>query len=152
MKKSKVIVIIVAALTLLTWGTSTFLEYREKNATSLIPFEEERFVSLFFTDDLSTTDPTDSTSHHIDAPEAIHELLDFLHEYDVKKEWWQGSNYTDDEIIGYFTITHETMRPITIVLYEDYMRTGTGKRRGYTVVNGPIDVEWLKAWEEEHYN
>lgn len=150
MKKSKVIVLIVAAVTLLVWGTSTFLEYREKNATSLIPFEQERFVSLFFTDDISTTDPADTTSHYTDDPAAINKLLDFLHAYDVKKEWWQGNYHTDDEIIGYFTISHENMRPVSIVLYEDYMRTGSGKRNGYTIVNGPIDVEWLETWEEQY--
>ncbi|WP_188205592.1 hypothetical protein [Alkalibacillus aidingensis] len=135
-----VTVVVVIPVTL--FALDIYHEYREKDLDYAINFNLENVQSLAFYEGTQFEWRTDDEEH-------VEELIEFLSQYRVKRMShgeWDGD--VSKERGFRFTI-HTIKKPIimTSVYEERVLDLGSGP---YRVVNGPVDVDWVERFVEEH--
>ncbi|WP_422122438.1 hypothetical protein DHX103_11585 [Planococcus sp. X10-3] len=131
--------IVILPLALITF--SLYNEYGEKNLTKALSYDPSHVEIVQFMGN--------SGAWKNNGNEAARELHDFFTQYDVKK--MSDSDWDSDvsRETG-FTVTLYTKDDIIIAsIYENRMQL-LNDGNYYSVVNGPIDMEWVAAYNEKY--
>ncbi|MGM7700635.1 hypothetical protein ACSVDE_02855 [Pseudalkalibacillus sp. Hm43] len=144
-KKRFVLIVVVSILTALS--IRVYNDYRERDLVDLIPYQPKDFLWIHFTEDRSKVGDGFFEWESRDQ-ESADELMDFLSQYRVKR--------IDEDTYNQFlaleenfetTIYHRQANPAIVHSMENYVHILNGKY--YEVVNGPIDIEWIKTYNEK---
>jgi hypothetical protein len=118
--------------------------YSEKNMEDVIRYTAIDFDFLGFTENHNQVSENEAYEWITNEGETVEELLNFLGRYDVKR-------VNTDEILGRdsfsFTIYHDITNPTIVrILNEKEIIIGEDF---YQVVNGEIDMDWIKEFNKK---
>lgn len=133
-RRRAIIVLSAVFISSCVWGIRYWDEYREKPLNNIL--ESFSYPIVIY------IDPATSNAQTIHDSENINALLEFLSQYQVQK-LKDGPGLTGP-IFRYSWENEKGWRgPVVAMLWinEHYMLIGTDY---YKVLNGPIDLEWLK--------
>lgn len=147
MKKKRYVFILVFGL-ILFFSLKTYNDYRVRDLEDLIPYKENDYLSISFTKDRAQT--VDSLYEWwTDDQQPATELMEFLSQYRVKRISEETYNqFLLEEDSFEFVITHENSNPAIVHALEGHVHILNGKY--YEVVNGPINMEWIKAFNQKY--
>ncbi|MFA9558526.1 hypothetical protein ACERII_14560 [Evansella sp. AB-rgal1] len=141
-RKGKVFLSLLIIVPITVFSLNLFDVYREKGLDEVINYRESNFESLVF------NEGNPEYEWRTDNKEQAEEIRNFLSQYRVKRmkdrEW--DSDVSSEK--GVRITVYTKGNPIITSIYEErVLDVGSGP---YWVVNGPIDVEWLINYMEEH--
>ena len=133
--------IVILPLALITF--SLYNEYGEKNLTKALSYDPSQLESVEFSSD------GNSAVWEISSDDAASELHNFFNQYDVKK--MKDSDWDSDvsKETGFKLTLYTKDGIIMASIYENRMRLLSGGDY-YSVVNGPIDMEWVAVYNEKY--
>lgn len=139
---------LILALTIF-FSLKTFNDYRERNLVDLIGYKSSDYYSLEFTREGSKITEGHFFDWFTKDKEPTNELLEFLSQYRVKKinEEKVTANLNNEERVEFY-ISHSKANPAIIWIRENDVHILVGNY--YKVVNGPIDMEWIKNYNEKY--
>ncbi|WP_047984389.1 hypothetical protein [Ornithinibacillus californiensis] len=122
---------------------TAFNHYREKDLDQAIRYTAIDFDFMGFTQDWNNVPEGHGYEWVTNDKETVEELMEFLSQYRVKVQEIDGisGNHHFE-----FTINHKLSNSTMV-----WVLNGTDVRIGedvYEVVNGPIDMEWIKEFNE----
>lgn len=127
-------------------------DYRERNLADLINYKQTDFNSLGFTADWNNIQANNAYEWFTNDKEPADELLEFLSHYRVKKikEKEFNRNLYKEDVFGEFefTISHTKANPALVWVFENNVHI-LGKNY-YKLVNGPVDIEWIKKYNDKY--
>lgn len=139
-----IVVIIIISL-------KTVNDYRERNLVDLIKYKSTDFLSLGFTTDGNKVQGNKGYEWFTEDKKPADELLEFLGQYRVKKineEEFSG-NLNKEEIFEFnFTISHSKAKPALVWVFGNKIHILS--KGYYKVVNGPVEVEWIRRYNEKY--
>ncbi|MGE8203301.1 hypothetical protein ACQKP0_01875 [Heyndrickxia sp. NPDC080065] len=120
-------------------------DYRERNLTELIRYNPQDFLSIRFTNNI--------TSDHLSEwwtkdREATDELIEYLSQFRVKRVKENEFAKLDTHKMFEFTITHVHSNPAIVYAKENFIHILVGDY--YQVLNGPIDMEWIDKYNDKY--
>ncbi|MDW0115590.1 hypothetical protein QTL97_01390 [Sporosarcina thermotolerans] len=128
---------IIGVMLFFSW--SIFDDHREKSLDELIKYQDNKFKAMEF----------NFSDWRIEEKEPVEEMLEFLSQYRVKKmkdsEW--NSNVSGEK--GFQVMVYLKGKTTGASIYENRILS-YNKTSYYKVLNGPIDMEWIEAFEEKH--
>jgi hypothetical protein len=143
MKHKRYLLIGLAAI-IIFFSIKIYNEYREKGLNDLISYDLSKFDYLVFNEGI------EQFQARTDQAEHAKKLNDFFRQYRVKKmrddEW--NSDVSNER--GFNLTIYTNGKPIIAHIYENrllFLNDGNY----YTIVNGPIDMEWIKSYMEEFH-
>lgn len=145
-RKFKYLIIGVIALVIF-FSLKIINDYREKNLVDLVSYKPTDFLSLGIIVDKSAVPEDKAFEWFAKDKEPTDELLEFLGQYRVKKINEEEFNQSLNKG-GEFTISHSKVNPAIALLLENNVHIYVGDY--YKVVNGPIDMEWLRNYNEKY--
>lgn len=142
-KNFKIFMTSIVAVMILFISITTFNHVRERDLDDLIGYTSIDFDSLGFTTDWEHVPENKGYEWVANQKETVNELLAFLSQYRVKRhEADNMSGRTSFEFIINHRITNSSM---VHVLNEKDIRINHDL---YEVVNGPIDMEWIRDFNQ----
>jgi penicillin V acylase-like amidase (Ntn superfamily) len=126
----------------------TFNDLRERNIDDLISYKPTDFYSIGFTKDRNNI-PVDRWSEWwTNDRKPADELIEFLSQYRVKKVNEDAFNDHLNKDSFEFTISNSDANPIIVHAVKGHVHILVGNY--YEIVNGPIDIEWIRKYNEKH--
>ena len=122
-----------------------FTDSQERNLADVISYKSTDFYSFGFIKDINKVPEDKGYEWFTKDMERTDELMEFLSQYRVKKvsEETFNVNRKNEEKFE-FTITHSKTNPAIVMAYESGVHVLVGSY--YEVVNGPIDMEWIRNY------
>ena len=118
-------------------------EYREKSLDEVIGYYSSSLHSFVF------KFIGDNIEWKTDKEVPLEELIEFLSRYQVKKmkdvEW--NSDVSKEE--GFDISIYSKGKPILVSIYEERIHLLSGHGY-YKVINGPINMDWVKKYHERY--
>ncbi|TYS63532.1 hypothetical protein FZC76_20160 [Sutcliffiella horikoshii] len=147
-KKYRYITLGIIAI-IVFFSLKTFNDYRQRSLDDLINFNQRDFYSLGFIKDRELVPDNRAYEWMTEEKEPVVELMEFLSQYRIKKV----SEDTFIEKINSeerfeFTINHSKANPAIVWVLENRVHILVGNY--YEVVNGPIDMEWIKEYNNKY--
>lgn len=144
-RKSKIIFLIVFLMALvgalLIWKTTN--DYKEKSLSDVINYDVSKFVHFAF-----EYRGHENDSWISDDNKTFEELLNFLSKYEVKKVKYSDVDIKNkEEGFGIFVLSKGKSDTDMYTFWENYVSVGGSNH--YELLNGPIDMEWFKAYNEK---
>lgn len=118
---------------------SVYDDHREKGLDELITYQDDKFKAMEF----------NFSDWRIEEKEPVEELLEFLGRYRVKKmkdSEWNG-NVSGEK--GFQFMVYMRGKSTGASIYENRILS-FNKTSYYKVLNGPIDMEWIEAFEDKY--
>lgn len=138
MKKYLTIGIAVVVLLLLF---TLYSDYKERRLDDVIIYNPSTFHSFSFR-------LQGNEEWKTDQKEPAEELIEFISQYRVKKmkndEW--DSNVSEEKGFEVSIISND--KPVSAVIYED--RIHLYSYGYYSIINGPIDMDWIQNYNKEY--
>lgn len=149
MRKRKVVFIISILAIAIFFSLKIINEHRERNLADLITYRSNDFQSLGFVLDIGEMTEGSGYEWLTQDKRPAEKLLEFLGKYQVKKidEEEYQENVNDLATVE-FIISHVKANSSMVWVLEDRIHIFVGDY--YKVVNGPVDMEWLKKYNEEN--
>ena len=124
-------------------------DYRERDLDDVISYKPTYFFALGFTKDINQLEEDKGYEWYTKDKEPIEELMEFLSQYRVKKISEEKYNEIRNSKIEFeFTITHLKEKPAIVMSHGNSVHVLVGSY--YEVVNGPIDMEWIRNYHEKY--
>ena len=124
-------------------------DYRERNLDDVISYKPPYFFAFGFTENINQLQEDKGYEWFTKDKEPIDELMEFLSQYRVKKISEEKFNEIRNSKIDFeFTITHLKEDPAIVMSYGNSVHVVVGNY--YEVVNGPIDMEWIRNYHEKY--
>lgn len=141
--------IIVMIVIVLFFTIRGIIDLRVQGLADIIRYEAKDFQSLSIVSDIYEIGEDQDDAWVTENRETLEELLGFLSQYEVKKISENQFQERNDGSSGFeFTITHSKKNPVIMWLFEERLHIYVGEY--YEVINGPINMEWLRDFHEEH--
>ncbi|WP_339249946.1 hypothetical protein NSQ43_10425 [Sporosarcina sp. FSL W8-0480] len=128
---------VIGVLLFFSW--SVYDDHREKGLDELNTYQEDKFKAMEF----------NFSDWRIEEKEPVEELLEFLSQYRVKKmkdSEWNG-NVSGEK--GFVVMVYLKDKTTGASIYENRILS-FNKTSYYKVLNGPIDMEWIEAFEDKY--
>ncbi|KQL54179.1 hypothetical protein AN964_12185 [Heyndrickxia shackletonii] len=140
MNNKRYLIIGLALITIIIiYFIKNYYGYREKALDDVISYDIKNFESLVFNEGVEQFERrTDNKAH-------AEKFNDFLSQYRVKKmkdSEWNG-NVSKEK--GFLVTIYTTRGPIMASIYEHRL-TFYNDGAYYKVINGPIDIDWVKVY------
>lgn len=149
MRKRKFVLIISILAIAIFFSLKIINEHRERNLADLIKYKPNDFQSLGYVSD--TSEMTEGSGYEwlTQDKNPAEELIEFLSKYQVKKideeEYHEDVN---DSATVEFIISHVKANSSMAWVSENNIHIFVGDY--YKVVNGPVDMKWLKKYNEDN--
>ena len=144
MKNKRIRYLILAVIISgITYSLFVFNDYREKDLDKVISFKLNNFTSL------TVRDINDTYELETDDSKAATELLTFMQNYRVKKV---SDRAFDDDLMndrGFEIIINDGESDEIIALIHEY-EVHNYEKGYYQVINGPIDLSWVKELNDKY--
>lgn len=132
---------IIGVVLLFSWNV--YDDHREKGLDELFTYQDSNFNALVFMGpDWRTEDR-----------EAAEELMEFLSRYRVKKmsdsDWDSEWDRNVSGEIGFSFMIYSKGKGTGASIYKNRLMSYNNPSY-YKVLNGPIDMKWVEAFEEKH--
>jgi len=139
--KKNVILILsfIATISIAIYSYNYWASYQEKSMVEAVDVKEQVIDAIYFYPSKKS-----DVSGAVKDEETIQEFMSFLKKYQVKKLHKTGHTWKEDRIFLAF-ITEDGSR--TIKAEKDIFLTNQAH---YQVLNGPIDVEWVREFKASH--
>ena len=146
-KKTKItslfVLLIVLVGALLVWKTTN--DYKEKKLSDIINYDATKFEGFAFEYRGDDNDVWNNDGH-----KTFEELLNFLSKYKVKKVKNTDVKVKNKEDgFDIFVSVKGKSDADMYTFWENYVSSGFDSDH-YELVNGPIDMEWIKAFNEKN--
>ncbi|HWL23709.1 MAG TPA: hypothetical protein VNR38_08160, partial [Ureibacillus sp.] len=112
-------------------------------------FKKVDFYSLGFIKDIEMVPDNRAYEWMTEEKEPVVELMEFLSQYRVKKVSEDTFNEKINGEVGFeLTINYSKANPAIVWVDENRVHILVGNY--YEVVNGPIDIEWIKEYNNKY--
>lgn len=147
-RKFRYLIIGIIAITIF-FSLKIINDYRERNLVDLISYKPTDYYSLGFTKDRNNVAENKAFEWFSKDKEPTDELMEFLSQYRVKRinEESFNENLNNEELFE-FTISHSNENPAIVWILENRVHIFVGNY--YEVINGPIDMEWIRKYNEKY--
>ncbi|WP_438316999.1 hypothetical protein [Sporosarcina sp. FA9] len=150
MKSKKVKYLVIGIIILaFFFSLKVINDYRERDLISLINYKPADFLSLGFTSDMNEVPEGKGFEWFTKDKEPTDELMEFLSQYSVKKineEKFNEIRESGERIE--FDVYHSKAKPSIVWMYGNSVHILVGNY--YEITNGPIDIEWIRKYNEKY--
>lgn len=139
MKRSHLIILSVIIILLAGFITKWTMDRSENNLADLLRLDKINYEVL------------DIDHNRIDNQQAINQLFTFLAKYDVKKMKNRDWDSNVSGLRGFFLHLYGDDEIVIMSLFEDRIHINSSFGPGfpyYHVMNGPVDMDWLRDFYE----